>query len=94
MPTNSMEEPIRAEREKSQVALVRFLTTDLKLAYTFLGIAQIDSDPYQSWSAIAKARDALETIRGFQVHVEDPVASENIRSKADALENALKAFAV
>jgi hypothetical protein len=94
MPTNPMEVPIRAEREKSQVALVRFLTTDLKLAHTFLGIAQIDSDPYQSWSAVAKARDALKTIRRFQIHVEDPVASEDIRSKAEALEKALKAFAV
>jgi hypothetical protein len=91
-----MEESIRAEREKSQTALVAFLTTDLNLARTFLKIAQtkIDSDPDHSKSAVAKARDALSVIRRFQIHVEDPVASENIQSKAEALEKALKAFAV
>jgi hypothetical protein len=96
MPTNPVEERIRAEREKSQTALVVFLTTDLNLAHTFLGIAQtkINSDPDHSRFASAKARDALRTIRRFQSHIEDPAASANIRSRADALESSLKSFAV
>ena len=87
MSSNSMEEGIRREREKSQAALIAFLTTVLNLAHTFLKIArtEIDISPDHSKSAVAKARDALRAIRRFQMHVEDPVVSVNIRSKAEAL---------
>ena len=91
-----MEERIKREHEKSQAALIGFLNIDLELAWTFLRIAQtgFGTDPNHPRSSLAKARDALRTIRRFQNHVEDPVASENIRSKADALEKALDAFAI
>jgi hypothetical protein len=96
MTSNPVEEDVGKEHEKSQAALIGFLKADLELGFTLLGIAKTkpDTDPNHSKSAVAKARDALRTIRRFRIHVEDPVASANIGARAEALEKALDALRV
>ena len=77
-----------------QASLIRFLTTDLQLAFTELRTAEVESGshPDHSRFALAKAREALKMIRRFESRIEDPGAAEEIQARADALESALKRF--
>jgi hypothetical protein len=79
---------------RSQELLIDFLTADLNLAFTFLDTARLEAgfDDSHSQAALEKAVTALNTVRYFQGHVEDPTAGSKIQTRAIELEAAISAF--
>ncbi len=84
----------QAAHAKSQAALIEFLRADIELAFTFLRTAEIEaaSDPEHCHAALAKARDAVDTIRRLEASFEDREIEATLRSKRDELEAALSAW--
>jgi hypothetical protein len=77
-----------------QTALINFLTTNLQVAFAELKTAEAKagSNPARARFALAKAREALKMVRRFEGRVEDPGVAEDIQTRADALESALRAL--
>ena len=77
-------------RVDRQTALVRFLSTDIDLAFTLLETAKTTSDSARTAALIAKTRFALESIRHLAEGIEDPGEAHAIHERANLLEVAVK----
>jgi hypothetical protein len=76
-------------RVDSQTALIRFLSTDIDLAFTLLETAKTTRDSARTAALIAKARLALESIRHLAERIDDPREWHEIRERANLLEYAV-----
>jgi hypothetical protein len=87
-------ERMRVQHRKAQANVIKFLDTDLDLAFILLDIektrAEYHSD--RSGSALAKAQSALKEVRRLMLYIEDADAAERIRLRAEALEFAVMRF--
>jgi hypothetical protein len=81
-----------ALRAANQAALIRFLSTDIDIAFTFIESARNAGDLDHARDLIAKARLALESIRHWAGHIEDPLEWHKIHLSTNKLENAINAF--
>lgn len=81
--------PEDPDRAKSQALLAEFLKVDLDIGFTMLRTADIEagSDPAHCQAALAKVRNALDTMRMLVVRIEQET-SKAIQSRADELESA------
>jgi len=81
-------------QRESQEELIRLLSTDIDLAFTFLKTAEIeaDHDPAHSQSALEKAQRALESVRRFEPRIQSEGTSREIHSHANELEEAIQKF--
>ena len=94
MPTDPLEDTLDNLRVRSQAELLRFLSTDLDLAFTMLRTAAIDVevDPDHCQAILGKVRAALRTIRQLEEHIQDATARRDVHARADQLESDLAAF--
>jgi hypothetical protein len=85
MSENSQQDHAKAERAKNQSALLKFLGSRS---------AEIEArrDPDHSMTGRAKASQAIGTIRRLAILLDDPIAVDEIKAKADALEATLNLF--
>jgi hypothetical protein len=76
---------------RSQTALIKFLDTDLDLAFTMLETARIERelDPSRVPVILGKVRHTLETVRVFTGRIQDLTVQQRIQSRTDELEAAL-----
>jgi hypothetical protein len=74
--------------------LIEFLNADLDLSFTWLRTAEIDTsdDPPGAKLALSKATQALKGIRRLEGNISSFDFREQIHSRADLLEAAIKTF--
>jgi hypothetical protein len=77
---------------ENQAALVRFLSTDIDVGFTFLEVAKTTSSPDHVRSLIEKARVAIATVRHLAERIEDPNEWRGIHDSVNQLEAAVNAF--
>jgi hypothetical protein len=86
-----MQEDVPELLARSQTNLIDFLRTDLQVAFTFLDTARIDIKdvPAHCKALLAKAREALDSIRHLAPQIDDSDARKDILARADELESAI-----
>ena len=86
--------PLEKLRQRSQRALIDFLNVDLDLGFTFATTAEIEKglDPPAYRQALAKANEALLTIRRFEGRIQDIEAWKSIHQRANELEQRISSL--
>jgi len=90
----AVSEDSNPENVSTQRELVNFLMVDLDLAFTFLQTArlEIEDSPERFRLAVSKAREALKTIRRFEVRIADEETRSRIQNRSNQLEAAIAAL--
>src|SRR3954447_12368557 len=92
MAPEDLEQAARDRHSRTQADLVELLTVDLELALTLVTTAGIEwsSDMEHANAAIAKVRNALQTVRRLETRVENLEMQQMIHDRTDAVESTLE----
>jgi hypothetical protein len=80
------------EAMKSHCTLSDFLLSEILFAFAFLDTAQICGSPAHAEKLVDDGRTALASVRHFMKGIEDPFESDEVRRRADLLDDTIKAF--
>jgi hypothetical protein len=83
---------LESARQRSQVALIDFLNTEVDLGLTLLKTADLTNNPTHGKQAVAMAIEAVATVRLFQDRIRDPAAWRKIQTRTDDLASRFSAY--
>jgi hypothetical protein len=80
------------EAMKGHCTLSDFLLSEILFAFAFLDTARICGSPAHAEKLVDDARTALASVRHFLKRIEDPFVGDEVRRRADLLDDTIKAF--